>query len=781
MDVNIDDQTSSSSPPAGHLKISHPAIDDRGGGDREETAASVNYKSILLAASSTSFGMTSWSATTTTAATSVGSSNIADFANNNTSQTMYSTMTMENEGGKAFAGLSISECAIGISAASSIGGNGNSHYNNNNRSNSNGNSKQHCEMSEEECDRSQSSTLSAGGASWDGKKGRRSSFRSVGGNRFGRSYPPRWRDQETNHHDGHNISTAALDNERIITDEAIMAFKLGMMKRSSSPSHENVVDSAPPVEGHLKDCETASQTSQTDSHHLSLVVNADSVAEMSDDHRSLLGHPSHDEGYGSAMQDMSDSQSAGALSDGEGRAAHRHHHHPFNHSHKWRNPIINSETRFPTASYAASEAAKSDIATVCSGSVIEDIDKDIDMASVASDGPPTSTAVTSSLVDRFINKKSSLGGQKHERGDSRGVEFASHTHTYPFHQNAPSHLMSEEIRGSASPSGSIILNDMGPPLSRTLLLAATAACQPNAEGSPSRAGSVRSFSTNDCDATSDVVAHVDTDDCGGSLSETSQEDSLHKDGNLERLPSNSAIEPQNLADAQANASNSVLNGRVSPGGTIYRGKGVRRYQGRYMKLPLKRFHQGEATETMLSVVEPLQEQDDVHLFHAASDKEHTPPQWDDEWSNSGCRSRNSSFSRSLSPSPSRSRSRSRSRSASPNERDYRNRRFLHRRDEGREYKRRGLLSRERRPSPPVEMESETVSNNESSSAAAVAASTSSNGGANGRRWRSSHSRNECQYDRSDNHFQRRRERSRSPGWYRDEGRKMKGRASRSRS
>lgn len=160
-----------------------------------------------------------------------------------------------------------------------------------------------------------------------------------------------------------------------------------------------------------------------------------------------------------------------------------------------------------------------------------------------------------------------------------------------------------------------------------------------------------------------------------SQSETSQEDSLHKDGNLERLPSNSAIEPQNLADAQANASNSVLNGRVSPGGTIYRGtrsssqfdstivcvsslinsssrssssgKGVRRYQGRYMKLPLKRFHQGEATETMLSVVEPLQEQDDVHLFHAASDKEHTPPQWDDEWSNSGCRSRNSSFSRSL--------------------------------------------------------------------------------------------------------------------------------------
>jgi len=32
-------------------------------------------------------------------------------------------------------------------------------------------------------------------------------------------------------------------------------------------------------------------------------------------------------------------------------------------------------------------------------------------------------------------------------------------------------------------------------------------------------------------------------------------------------------------------------GRVSPGGTVYKGRGIRRYQGRYMHLPLKRFHQ----------------------------------------------------------------------------------------------------------------------------------------------------------------------------------------------
>jgi hypothetical protein len=33
------------------------------------------------------------------------------------------------------------------------------------------------------------------------------------------------------------------------------------------------------------------------------------------------------------------------------------------------------------------------------------------------------------------------------------------------------------------------------------------------------------------------------------------------------------------------------NGRLSPGGTIYRGSGIRRYQGRFMKLPLKRFRE----------------------------------------------------------------------------------------------------------------------------------------------------------------------------------------------
>ncbi len=308
---------------------------------------------------------------------------------------------------------------------------GNNHANNNRRR-----AKQnHFDMmSEEDCDRSQSS----GGASWDEKKGRRSSFRSAGGSRFGRGYSPRWRDQENQ--DQRGITS---DDNGSLTDDNTMG-AMSYARKASSPGHDNVIDTAPVSDGahhddvhhhhdhgHAKDSEpdTASQTSQADSHHSSLVVHAhDSVADMSDDHRSLLGHPpSHEEGYGSAnersvvhhpMQDMSDSrshstaegyQSAGALSDGEGRldssSANVAHHYPFHHPHKYASafsstrsvgstgsagggsngppgkvmiahgrmtpshnnlslhPIINSETRFPT-NYAASEAAKSDIATV---------------------------------------------------------------------------------------------------------------------------------------------------------------------------------------------------------------------------------------------------------------------------------------------------------------------------------------------------------------------------------------------------------------------------------
>ncbi|KAL3784522.1 LOW QUALITY PROTEIN: hypothetical protein ACHAW5_005285 [Stephanodiscus triporus] len=118
----------------------------------------------------------------------------------------------------------------------------------------------------------------------------------------------------------------------------------------------------------------------------------------------------------------------------------------------------------PALSYAPS--VKSDIATVCSGSVVEDIDM-AEVASVASDG----------------------GGKK-------GIppQFASN-----------------------------ILNDMGPPqtLCSALLLAANAACRPSS-------ASLRSFDINDDkSAVSDVVAHVDTDDCCDRSVTQSEVSTLH--------------------------------------------------------------------------------------------------------------------------------------------------------------------------------------------------------------------------------------------------------------
>lgn len=155
-------------------------------------------------------------------------------------------------------------------------------------------------------------------------------------------------------------------------------------------------------------------------------------------------------------------------------------------------------------------------------------------------------------------------------------------------------------------------NDMGPPLSRALLMQSLQSAAGSATGS--RAGSVKSYGSNTgASQNSDVMAHVDPDDCGGSLmgsitdgqSVHSQEDirsgtevDLHdhhhhsgpisKDDDEEEVKQPSNGTHPFLKDG---ASGQNSNGRTSPGGTIYRGKGVRRYQGRYMNLPLQRFRQ----------------------------------------------------------------------------------------------------------------------------------------------------------------------------------------------
>ena len=119
-----------------------------------------------------------------------------------------------------------------------------------------------------------------------------------------------------------------------------------------------------------------------------------------------------------------------------------------------------------------------------------------------------------------------------------------------------------------------ILNDMGPPpLCSALLLAANAACRPSSRCS------LRSFDTNnDGEAPSDVVAHVDTDDCcDRSISEAStlhsQDDmvSEHKGGGesaggAEAMKSNSK---QSL-HISSEPSLPPANGRDSPGGMSMR-------------------------------------------------------------------------------------------------------------------------------------------------------------------------------------------------------------------
>lgn len=92
-------------------------------------------------------------------------------------------------------------------------------------------------------------------------------------------------------------------------------------------------------------------------------------------------------------------------------------------------------------------------------------------------------------------------------------------------------------------------------------------------------------------------------------------------------------------------------GRRSPGGTIYKGRGTRRYQGRYMHLPLKRFHEG--TSTHLSEMLPLAR------FAAAPQHSQSIPGYDPRASPGRCDERTSH----------RERSRSRSRSPGDKEED----------------------------------------------------------------------------------------------------------------
>jgi hypothetical protein len=212
--------------------------------------------------------------------------------------------------------------------------------------------------------------------------------------------------------------------------------------------------------------------------------------------------------------------------------------------------LLNGETRFPTAASYASDAQRSDAATVCSGSVMEDIEVE-SVVSADLNAQPTvnPTSPPSAVKMKSVNQLDSVLPQKLRH-----------------RQQLADHILAEQQN-----------NTMGPPLSRSLLLQHPH--HHHNQDTLSRAGSTGS----------DVVAQVDTDDCGGSLdledSVHSQEESQEEDPQNEKALAAAAVNPLHCASSDPNSM-----GRISPGGTVYRGRGNRRYQGRFMKLPLKRFH-----------------------------------------------------------------------------------------------------------------------------------------------------------------------------------------------
>ena len=374
-------------------------------------------------------------------------------------------------------------------------------------------------------------------------------------------------------------------------------------------------------------------------------------------------------------------------------------------------------TTFPKGmTYAASETTvKSDAATVCSGSVTEDID----MASVGTvhSSNPNSTPHATSGQSPFLVKQER---RKHERE----VGFATETSTMwthsvfsssPVNRNQHATALNRphataldmphattlfraspvqgHVLGSLSATG-ITMNDMGPPLNRSLLeranstglsslatsLAGSIRSYASSTGTTSRPGSVKSFGSL---AASEVV-HVDADDCGGSIAlsdglmidETLLEDRHHISetvtfstteviysmmgtSNMADPPEESggdhgAIPPPNCGLTSLHDRLSVDQGRISPGGTVYKGRGVRHYQGRYMHLPLQRFH---------CSIDPLPVEGTVIGHETKQEpKELSPRHQMDHWHRGRSWSRSRSRSRSLSRSRSRSRDRSRSRS-----------------------------------------------------------------------------------------------------------------------
>lgn len=317
------------------------------------------------------------------------------------------------------------------------------------------------------------------------------------------------------------------------------------------------------------------------------------------DTRSLSSHKSDASGgrgepsnfHFSASSSVGSHDGSAGGSDNRGFPLHSHVH--FRHAAAMSaTHLLNGDPahQFPPSLYQSSaDAPKSDTATVCSSSMLEDIedvgshyDGDSTQGSTSKHSYPPPTAA--------VRRSSNMEG-------NRLVDFAERSQAVFPKQSKSTGISQQESSSlgntdedSSTGTTTQQRKDMGPPLSRHRLLQLHGI-------SPFRTGSVKSGGST---AGSDVIVNVGSD-CGGSLADMqsvlSQEDAaLLAMANSEASEaagtaastSNNSSEPHPLLCDQTSK---IKSGRISPGGTIYRGRGVRRYKGRFHALPLKRFHQ----------------------------------------------------------------------------------------------------------------------------------------------------------------------------------------------
>lgn len=259
--------------------------------------------------------------------------------------------------------------------------------------------------------------------------------------------------------------------------------------------------------------------------------------------------------------------------------------------------LMNGEAYYPASMSSAmscvSETQRSDAATVCSNSIAEDIEEE----SVLSQEDQHAALVTQhSPVGSFTATAAIMSHQLLPNAGFASAEGTSSLHNMGpplsrslLQQKVESSYMqvssTSSVKSFGSHTGSEVmsrlrLDDYGGSVEDEIISSKTALTS-------SRPSSVKSFGsagTDDCSGSLDVETHsIET------KSVHSQEDTFntYTDNAKEGEPDETSSKMSGVTeDASTNE------GRMSPGGTVYKGKGSFRYKGRFMHLPLMRFHHG---------------------------------------------------------------------------------------------------------------------------------------------------------------------------------------------